>query len=147
MVDGATRHETLVEYKRLSKTSGSKKGCRFSAKYMAALREKFGVKSMLEELVVVDASETTQKDLISALDASTMKNLTLRTQQPLKTFFDHCVSLNQKETCGIVRHMVTFRIGGNKKTRDLVLSFMKMVQSLDLADTFKQECQVLRDPG
>jgi hypothetical protein len=112
---------------------------------MASLREKFGVKSMLAELVVNDASESTQKELISALDCSTEKNLSLRTRQPLKTFLDHCASLNQKEACGVVRHMVSFRIGGNKKTRDLVLSFMKMVQRLDLAETFKHEFQFLRD--
>ena len=146
-VDGVTLHDTMVEYKRLSKMTGSNKGGRFSAKYMASLREKFGVKSLLEELVVADASESTQKELVNALDFSTKKNLAQRTRQPLQTFFEHCVSLNQKEVIGIVRHMMSLRIGGNKKTRDLVLSCMKMVQRLVLAEKFKHEFQFVRVAG
>ena len=114
---------------------------------MASLRQQFGVTSLLEELTVKDASESTQKELCIALDYSTKKNLPLRTRQRLQNFFDHCQVLNQKETCGIVRHMLTFKIAGNKKTRDLVLSCMKMVQRLDLADTFKFEFQFLRAVG
>ena len=147
IVDGMTLHDTMAEYKRVCKTTGANRICRFSAKYMATLRGKFGVKSLLEELVVADPSESTQKELVTALDFSTKRNLAQRNRQPLQTFFDHCVSLSQKEACGIVRHMLSFRIGGNKKTRGLVLSCMKMAQRLELAETFKQEFQLLRVAG
>ena len=115
--------------------------------HMASLRQQFGVTSLLEELTVKDATESTQKELCIALDYSTKKNLAVRTRQPLQSFFEHCQSLNQKETCGIVRHMMTFKTAGNKKTRDLVLSCMKMVQRLDLAKTSKHELQLLRVAG
>ncbi len=75
LVDGSTLHDTMVEHKRLSQMSGSKKKCRFSAKYMLALREKLGVKSMLEELVVVDATEDASKELRTAVDPATKKNV------------------------------------------------------------------------
>ena len=147
IVDGATLRDTMVEHKRLSQIAGSKKKCRFSAKYMLALREKFGVKSMLEQLVVADATEDTSKELRAAIDFATKKNLSLRTQQPLQTYFEHCTKMSQKEAVGIARHMLSYKTGGNKKTMDLVLAFMKMAVRLNIADLFKSEFQFVRAPG
>ena len=142
-VNGQSLHEALVEFKR-SHSDEFKKGCRFTPKVMAEMKARFGINDFVEELVVTDPTLPVAPSLLSALHAATNANCAKRTRAPLQQYFEHAMELNQKEVIGVVRHMLTVSIGGNKKARDLVLACMRMVRRCDALGNFRSEWKFLQ---
>ncbi len=133
-VDGKTILQQVCEDKRAAKDNGSKMG----ASYWAALREKYDVDSELVRagLTVRDKTQEVQAPLYKALDQATTSNCTKRSQNSLLTWFQTAESCNQKEFCGLARHLLTLKPASNVVSAnkgDLLLFF-----SVDSRSVFRE---------
>lgn len=133
-VDGMTLAQRVKEGKRKTRESGSRLG----SGYWSELRAMYSSGSWwAERLKVQNASELVQADLVEALRHAGHPNVTKRTKAPLLHFLQSVGSINQRELCGLMRHIMQVRPSSSVSASSLVVEVMKMIVRLDLHTTWR----------
>ena len=133
--------DRLLADKRKAKAEGRKLG----SCYWAQLKQMYSVTDLEKVLLVKDPTEMVQPKLIEALKQATSPNTNLKSKSLLTTFFGQCTSMNQKELCGVVKHLLRTKVKGNATNCKCMLQFMKFVMRAGLYKKYPEELDVLRD--
>jgi len=133
--------DRLLADKRKAKAEGRKLG----SCYWAQLKQLYSVTDLEKVLMVKDPSEMVQPKLIEALKQATSTNTNFKSKSLLTTYFAQGSSMNQKELCGVIKHLLRSKVKGNTTSCKCMLQFMKFVIKAGLHEKYPEELDVLRD--
>jgi hypothetical protein len=133
--------DRLLADKRKAKAEGRKLG----SCYWAQLKQMYSVTDLEKVLLVKDPTEMVQPKLIEALKQATSTNTNLKSKSLLTTYFAQGSSMNQKELCGVIKHLLRSKVKGNTTSCKCMLQFMKFVMKAGLYKKYPEELDVLRD--
>lgn len=141
IIDGMTLAERIKADKRMARETSSRLG----SSYWVELRAKYSASATwAAELKVADSSQPVSAVLIEGLRHAANPNVTKRTKAPLLNYLATTASMNQKELCGLIRHIMQVRPGSSPSATSLVVEVMKAIVRLDLVTTCQQTVAVGR---
>lgn len=141
LVGGKSLAQRIADDKRDAKSSNRRLG----SSYWQELREMYASSTtMSASLKVQNSSASVSDTLIEAIKFSNCANLTKRTKAPLLTYLASCKSMNQRELCGLLRHLATIRPAASSSATGLVLEGMRCIKRLGMHTKEKGTVDVVR---
>ena len=131
-VDGMSLRDTVIADKRSAQQSGK----RLSSAYWKELREKFKPDDTQGNLRVANPAEHVSQELIEGLEAALTPNTTHRSKSKLLAWCHTTATCNQKELCGLGRHLFTLKLATNTVALSVVVESMKMITRSGLQTKF-----------
>lgn len=141
LVGGKSLAQRIGDDKRDAKATNKRLG----SSYWQELREMYSSSTTLASaLQVRDHKQGVSDTLVDAIKFSNCANLTKRTKAPLLTYLSTCKAMNQRELCGLLRHLVTIRPSASTAATDLILQAMRCLKRLQVDTKEKATVDVVR---
>lgn len=95
-------------------------------------------------LKVVDNRQSGSDTLVDVIKFSRTANLIERAKAPLLTYLSSCKNMNQRELCGLLRHLVTIRLAASSSACVFLLEAMRCLKRLQMDVKEKATVDVVR---